>query len=98
MNLPLRLSLAFFATAALYAEDAAIPAQIDARMLQMPAVSKSEIAFVYGGNIWVAPKDGGTALRLSAPRGLDQFPRFSPDGTELAFTGNYDGNADLYIM
>ena len=98
MKIPLRLGLAFLALATLRAQDAPIPAQIDARMLQMPAVSKSQIAFVYGGNIWIAPKTGGTALRLSAPRGLEQFPRFSPDGTQLAFTGNYDGNVDLYIM
>ncbi|HEY3898830.1 MAG TPA: PDZ domain-containing protein [Chthoniobacter sp.] len=99
MNLSLRLGLVcFLTTATLHAEEVSVPAQIDARMLQMPAVSKREIAFVYGGNIWIAPKNGGTALRLSAPRGLEQFPRFSPDGSELAFTGNYDGNADLYIM
>jgi tricorn protease len=98
MKLRTLLGFALLAANILHAEETPIPARIDARMLQMPAVSKNEIAFVYGGNIWVAPKNGGTALRLSAPRGGEQFPRFSPDGTQLAFTGNYDGNADIYIM
>jgi tricorn protease len=100
MKLPLRFGLIFItaALACLHAEDTPIPAQIDARMLQMPAVSKTEIAFVYGGNIWVALKSGGTATRLSAPRGSEQFPRFSPDGTQIAFTANYDGNVDIYLM
>jgi tricorn protease len=88
----------FAATFAALAQDAAAPAPIDARLMQMPAVSKSQIAFVYAGDIWIAPKSGGTALRLSSPRGTEQFPRFSPDGTQLAFSGNYDGNVDLYVM
>ncbi|EDY19325.1 peptidase S41 [Chthoniobacter flavus Ellin428] len=98
MKLPLYLGFAALAVAAVHADEELAPAQIDARMLQMPAVSKSEIAFVYGGNIWIAPKAGGTALRLSTPRGVQQFPRFSPDGAKLAFTGNYDGNVDIYVM
>jgi tricorn protease len=64
---------------AVFAQDAG-PAHIDARMMQMPAVSKSQIAFVYAGDIWIAPKTGGAAARLSSPRGEEQFPRFSPDG------------------
>jgi len=98
MKLPFRLGLAVLAVSLLHADDEPAPAQIDARMLQMPTVSKSQIAFVYGGNIWIAPKSGGTALRLSSPRGSQQFPRFSPDGKKLAFSGNYDGNVDLYVM
>jgi tricorn protease len=98
MKLLFRLGVAVLAVANLHADDEPIAAQIDARMLQMPAVSKSQIAFVYGGNIWIAPKTGGTAMRLSSQRGAQQFPRFSPDGTKLAFSGNYDGNVDLYVM
>jgi len=98
MKLPFRLGLAVLAVSLLHADDEPAPAQIDARMLQMPTVSKSQIAFVYGGNIWIALKSGGTALRLSSPRGSQQFPRFSPDGKKLAFSGNYDGNVDLYVM
>src|SRR2546423_2454448 len=71
---------------------------IDARMMRYPDVSAKQIAFVYAGDIWVAPKTGGAALRLSSPRGEETFPRFSPDGTEIAFSGNYDGNTDIYVV
>src|SRR5256885_16952669 len=70
---------------------------IDARMMRYPDVSAKQIAFVYAGDIWVAPKTGGAALRLSSPRGEETFPRFSPDGTEIAFSGNYDGNTDIHV-
>ena len=71
---------------------------IDARMMRYPDVSATQIAFVYAGDIWVAPKTGGAALRLSSPRGEETFPRFSPDGSQIAFSGNYDGNTDIYIV
>src|SRR5712671_1837231 len=71
---------------------------VNARMLRYPDVSATEIAFVYAGDIWVAPKSGGTALRLSSPKGEESFPRFSPDGSQIAFSGNYDGNLDLYVV
>ena len=64
----------------------------------MPAVSKTQIAFVYAGDIWIAPKAGGAAFRLSSPRGVEEFPRFSPDGTKIGFSGNYEGNTDIYVM
>ncbi|MCU0235174.1 MAG: hypothetical protein MUE90_14230, partial [Thermoanaerobaculales bacterium] len=73
-------------------------AQIDARLLQQPDVSATRIAFVYGGDVWVVAKEGGLAQRLSTPRGEESFPRFSPDGSLIAFTGNYDGNQDIYVM
>ncbi len=74
------------------------PSPIDARMMRYPDVSATQIAFVYAGDIWVAPKAGGVATRLSSPRGEEMFPKFSPDGTQIAFSGNYDGNTDLYLM
>lgn len=55
------------------------PARIDARMMRQPDVSATQIAFVYAGDIWVAPKAGGEAVRLSSPRGEESFPKFSPD-------------------
>src|SRR3977135_2616255 len=73
-------------------------AQIDARMFRYPAISADKIAFVYAGDIWLVPKGGGTASRLSSPPGEEMFPRFSPDGTKLAFTADYDGNADVYVI
>ncbi len=70
----------------------------DALMLQFPDVSADKIVFVYAGDIWVVPKAGGTAVRLSSPKGGELFPKFSPDGSEIAFSGNYDGNTDIYVM
>ncbi|UCC41569.1 MAG: PD40 domain-containing protein [Candidatus Aminicenantes bacterium] len=72
--------------------------QVNARMLRYPDVSATHICFVYAGDIWVVEKGGGTALRLSSPRGEESFPRFSPDGSKIAFSGNYDGNTDIYLI
>ena len=73
--------------------------QPDARMLRYPDVSASEIAFVYADDIWLVPREGGVASPLASPAGPEQFPRFSPDGTRLAFMGNYeqwsDGNTQF---
>jgi tricorn protease-like protein/C-terminal processing protease CtpA/Prc len=94
MKLPLILTCSFAALATVSsAEDT-----LDAGLMRMPAVSEKQIAFVYAGDIWIAPKEGGTAIRLSSPRGEESWPRFSPEGRELAFTGNYEGNEDIYIM
>ncbi len=73
-------------------------AGIDARMLRYPDVSAQQISFVYAGDIWVVSKRGGTAHRLSSPLGEEGFPRFSPDGSRLAFNASYDGNTDVYVV
>src|SRR5206468_979286 len=71
---------------------------VNARLLRYPHVSATQIVFVYAGDIWVVPKSGGYAQRLSSPKGEELFPRFSPDGSEIAFSANYDGNMDIYVM
>src|SRR3954465_2507725 len=71
---------------------------INARMLRFPDVSATQIVFVYAGDIWVVPKTGGNAQRLSSPKGEESFPRFSPDGSRIGFSGNYDGNTDIYVV
>ncbi|MBL9136653.1 MAG: PD40 domain-containing protein, partial [Verrucomicrobiales bacterium] len=73
-------------------------AAVDARLLRYPDVSGTHITFVYAGDIWVVPKTGGTANRLSSPRGEESVPRFSPDGSRVAFTAGYDGNPDAYVV
>ena len=73
-------------------------AQIDARMFRHPDVSATHIAFVYAGDIWVVPKSGGMATRLTSAPGEELFPRFSPDGSHIAFSANYDGNLDVYVV
>ena len=77
---------------------AKVKAQVHARMLRFPDVSQTQITFVYAGNIWVVSKKGGIAHRLSSPKGEEMFPRFSPDGSEIAFSGNYNGNTDIYMI
>ena len=75
-----------------------VQAQINARLFQYPDVSSSHITFSYAGDIWVVPKMGGTAVKLSSPAGEEIFPKFSPDGSQIAFSGNYDGNMDVYLI
>jgi tricorn protease len=67
-------------------------------MLRFPTVSATEIAFVYAGKLWRVPRSGGEAVPVAAPAGGLRTPRFSPDGLTVAFTGNYDGNDDLYTV
>lgn len=75
-----------------------INAQIDASLLRYPDVSETHITFVYAGDIWIVDKDGGAASRLSSPSGTELSPKFSPDGKTIAFSGNYDGNLDVYTI
>ncbi len=77
---------------------AAAMAQVNARLLRYPDVSATRIAFVYAGDIWLVAKEGGVAERLSTPAGEESFPRFSPDGSEIAYSANYDGNTDIYVV
>jgi tricorn protease len=67
-------------------------------LLQKPAVSRSQLAFVFGDDLWVVPRDGGEAKRLTTGVGQETDPVFSPDGSQLAFTGEYDGNWDVYVV
>jgi tricorn protease len=73
-------------------------AQVDAKMLQNPDVSATQIVFSYAGDLWIAPKEGGTANKLSSPKGQELFPKFSPDGSMIAFNANYNGNTDVYVV
>ncbi len=75
-----------------------INAQISGSLMQYPDVSESQITFVYGDDVWIASKSGGNAYRLSSPEGSESYPRFSPDGTKIAFTANYHGNSDVYVI
>lgn len=72
--------------------------QVDAKLMRHPDVSDSLICFAYGGDIWIVDKEGGMAKKLSSPAGEESFPRFSPNGEKIAFSGHYDGNNDVYIL
>ena len=73
-------------------------AQLDARMMRYPDVSQTQIVFAYAGDLWVVPKEGGTAMRLSSPKGEEMFPKFSPDGKSIAYSANYSGNLDIFVI
>ncbi len=73
-------------------------AQVSAKLMRHMDISDRQIAFVYGGDIWLVPKTGGTASQLTHSPGEESWPRFSPDGKSLAFTANYNGNPDVYVM
>ena len=75
-----------------------ISAQVNARMLQYPDVSATHITFTYGGDVWIVSKEGGTANKLTSAKGTELLARFSPDGKQIAFSGNYNGNIDVYVM
>jgi tricorn protease len=77
---------------------AQLNAQVDAGLFRYPDVSQSQIVFTYANDIWIMPKEGGQATKLSSPPGVEIFPKFSPDGKTLAFSGNYDGNRDVYTI
>ncbi len=90
--------LPFLSYALVVAASISATAQIDARLMRYPDVSATQIVFSYTNDLWLVPKAGGVAQRLSTPKGEESFARFSPDGKELAFSGNYDGNTDVYVL
>jgi tricorn protease len=67
-------------------------------LMRFPDIHGSTVVFCYGEDIWTAPASGGVATRLTLHDGEESFPKFSPDGSLIAFTGEYDGNADVYVM
>ena len=70
----------------------------EARLLRFPATNEKEIVFSYAGDLYRVPIQGGEAQRLTAFMGYEMFPRFSPDGQTIAFTGQYDGNTEVYTI
>jgi tricorn protease len=68
------------------------------RLLRFPTTNDREIVFCYAGELYTVGKDGGIARRLTSGPGYTSFPRFSPDGKQVAFTSEYDGNREVYVM
>jgi tricorn protease len=73
-------------------------AQEEARLLRFPAIYDNQIVFTYAGDLYTVSADGGIARKLTNHNGYEMFARFSPDGKSLAFTGQYDGNTEVYLM
>jgi len=68
------------------------------RLLRNPAISTNHIAFVYAGDLWISNLDGKQVRRLTTFQGNETDPHFSPDGQTLAFSAEYDGNTDVYVL
>ncbi len=94
---PLRV-LALSALGAVCALVAAPPAAAQSKLLRFPDIHGDRVVFTHGGDLWVAPAAGGTATRLTSHPGLELFAKFSPDGKWIAFTGQYDGDEQVYVM
>jgi len=100
------LWLSFAVLACLTATPAKAPAQAAAgqppegptKLLRFADISKDRVVFAYAGDLWIAARDGGAARRLTSHVGDELFPKFSPDGKWIAFTGEYDGNPDVYLI
>ena len=69
-----------------------------ARLLRYPDIHGDTIAFVYAGDVWTVPAAGGTARRLTSHPGLELFPKFSPDGRWIAFSGQYGGTRQIFVI
>jgi len=70
----------------------------ETRLLRFPDIHEDRVVFVYAGDLYVASTDGGTATRLTSHEGLEQFPKFSPDGSEVAYSAEYNGTRQVYVI
>jgi len=68
------------------------------KLLRFPDVCNDRIVFTYGGDLWTVAAQGGTAIRLTAGPGLQQSAKFAPDCSQIAFTGEYSGEDQVYVM
>jgi tricorn protease len=73
-------------------------AQESPLLLQRPTLSKTHIAFNFAGDLWIVERGGGEARQLTTGVGIETEPIFSPDGSQIAFTGQYDGNTDVFVV
>jgi len=92
------LILALVVTVPALGGSVAEPDPDDTRLLAEPAISATHIAFTYAGDLWSARRDGSGVRRLTTHSGAESRPRFSPDGQWIAFSGQYDGNTDVFMV
>src|SRR5262245_94360 len=84
--------------AALHAAPPAVPGAAGTRLVRQPAIGENGIVFVYANDLWRVGREGGVARRLTSAPGTESDPHFSPDGRWVAFTGQYAGNVDVYLI
>ena len=77
---------------------AATPAAAQTKLLRFPDIHEDRVVFCHAGDLWLADAGGGEATRLTAHPGRELFPKFSPDGRWVAFTGQYDGDEQVYVI
>lgn len=94
----LRSISAVFVLVAVFAAAAHAQSSDEARVLRFPTIHGGSIVFSYAGDLYSVASAGGVARKLTTHEGMELFPRFSPDGSKLAFTGQYDGNTEVYVM
>jgi len=82
-------AIAFLFTTTAYAQT---------KLLRFPDIHGDRVVFTYGGDLWTAPANGGSATRLTAHPGVELFGKFSPDGNWIAFTAQYDGDEQVYVV
>ncbi len=70
----------------------------ETRLLRFPAIHGDQIVFSYSGDLYTVSAQGGVARRITSDVGYEIFPKFSPDGKTIAFTGQYDGNSEVYLI
>ena len=70
----------------------------ESRLLRFPAIHGNQIVFTYAGDLYTVPATGGVARKLTNDIGFEMFAHYSPDGKQIAFTGQYDGNTEVYLM
>jgi len=73
-------------------------AQDEARLLRFPTIHDNQVVFSYAGDLYTVDANGGTARKLTTSPGYEMFAKLSPDGKNIAFTGQYDGNTEVYVM
>lgn len=91
LKITLLLAVVFMSAHVLKATD-------DVRLLRFPDINKDLVAFVYAGDIWTVNSNGGDAKRLTSHEGMELFPKISPDGEWIAFSAEYSGTRQVYVM
>lgn len=93
ITLQARLALLFLLAAA-----GLMPVQAETRLLRFPDVHGERVVFVYAGDLYIASTEGGLAQRLTSHEGMELYPKFSPDGSQIAFSAEYNGTRQVYVM